>query len=380
MQAQLSDAITVPAIVGGLVSFVMAVLIVLTKSLHGRLTNDTHSGIQKFHSQPTPRIGGLAIVIGAICALLVAHKGFTFIHSQGAFDGLLWPLLFASIPAFAFGLLEDVTKRVGVLARLLATMASGVLGWYITGLSIADVQIPGLDWLLGFTTVSVLFTAFAVGGVANAINIVDGFNGLAAGTVLLILVGFAVIGVSVNDLDIVRLCGLFGAVTLGFMLVNWPLGKLFLGDGGAYFLGFAVAWMAVLILARHPEISAWAPMLVCGYPILEVGFSIYRRKKRNLDPGHPDRLHLHSLVKRRLVRTLMPGASKMARNSATGAVMWLAAMLPVLIAVQFPTDTSYLGLGFLFCGFLYSAAYARLTQFKWCIDAATLRVRKTVNA
>lgn len=380
MQVQLSDAITLPSLIGGAASFIASLLIVLTQKWHGPLSIDSHTGIQKFHTHPTPRVGGLAIVIGAVCALLVAQKGSNFISSEGIFHGLLWPLLFASIPAFAFGLLEDLTKRVGVLARLLATMASGLIGWGITGLSIIDVQIPGLDWLLGFTAFSVLFTAFAVGGVANAINIVDGFNGLAAGTVLLVLVGFAVIGVGVNDLDVVRLCGLFGAITLGFMLVNWPLGKLFLGDGGAYFLGFALAWMAVLILARHLEISAWAPMLVCGYPILEVGFSIYRRKKRNLDPGHPDRLHLHSLVKRRLVRTLMPRASNLVRNSATGAIMWLAAALPVLIAVRVPTQTGYLALGFLLCGFLYSAAYARLTQFKWCIDAATLRVRKTVNA
>lgn len=380
MPVHLTDAITWPALVGGAVSFLVSVLIVLTQGWHGHLSIDSHTGIQKFHTHPTPRIGGLAIAIGAICALLYAHQGLNVLSSQGTFQGLLWPLLLASTPAFGFGLLEDVTKRVGVRARLLATMASGVIGWGITGLSITDVQVPGLDWLMGFTAISVLFTAFAVGGVANAINIVDGFNGLAAGTVLLILAGFAFIGVAVGDLAVVRLCGLFGAITLGFMLVNWPLGKLFLGDGGAYFLGFSLAWLAVQILARHPEISAWAPMLVCGYPILEVGFSIYRRKKRNLDPGQPDRLHLHSLVKRRLVRPLLPGTSNLVRNSVTGAVMWLAALLPVLIAVQFPTDTSYLVGGFVFCSFVYSALYARLTQFKWCINPATLRGRDTVTA
>jgi UDP-N-acetylmuramyl pentapeptide phosphotransferase/UDP-N-acetylglucosamine-1-phosphate transferase len=259
-------------------------------------------------------------------------------------------------------------------------MASGVIGWAITGLSISDVQIPGIDWLLSYTVVSVMFTAFAVGGVANAINIVDGFNGLAGGTVLVILVGFAAIGVQVNDPEVVRLCGLFAAITLGFMLVNWPFGKLFLGDGGAYFLGFALAWLAVQILARHAEVSAWAPMLICGYPILEVGFTIYRRKKRNLDPGQPDRLHLHSLIKRRLVPKLLPGASNLARNSLTGAVMWCAAVLPALIAVSCPTDTASLVLGFVACGVVYSGVYARLTQFKWCLDAATLRGRQAVGA
>ena len=371
MTASLINAITAPAILAGAVSFFISMLIVLTKNWHGSWSIDSQFGIQKFHTHPTPRIGGIAIAAGAVVAYVVSPKGF--------FNGMLWPLLLASTPAFAFGILEDATKRVGVLVRLLATMASGVIGWGITGLSITDVQIPGVDWLLSFTAISVLFTAFAVGGVANAINIVDGFNGLAAGTVLVILAGFAIIGVQVNDPDVVRLCGLFAAITLGFMLVNWPFGKLFLGDGGAYFLGFSIAWLAVHILARHPEVSAWAPMLVCGYPILEVGFTIYRRKKRHLDPGQPDRLHLHSLVKRRLVRKLIPGASNLVRNSLTGAVMWCAAMVPVLLAIQFPTRTDYLILSFVLSAFFYSSAYARLTQFRWCIKPATLQGQVAVK-
>ena len=113
-------------------------------------------------------------------------------------------------------------------------------------------------------------------------------------------------------------------------------------------------------------------MLVCGYPILEVLFSILRRRRRNLSPGDPDRLHLHSLVKRRLVRRLMPRAGNLSRNSVTGAIMWLAALLPAFIAVQWPTDTFRLVMGFGLCALVYSAVYARLTQFRWCFRPATL--------
>ncbi len=114
-------------------------------------------------------------------------------------------------------------------------------------------------------------------------------------------------------------------------------------------------------------------MLVCGFPVLEVLFSIARRHRRNLSPGDPDRLHLHSLVKRRLVRRLLPKASNLARNSATGAIMWSAALIPALIAVQWPAKTYMLVLGFVVCALLYSAVYARLTQFRWCFSAATKR-------
>lgn len=352
-----------PMVVGGSVSFIASVSLVLTKSFHGHFSTDTLIGIQKFHTNPTPRVGGVAIVIGFLLGWSVAPNGF--------FGGLLSPLLMAGTPAFVFGLLEDLTKRVSVGTRLVATMACGLLGYAFTGLAIADVNMPVLDWLLGFTLVSVAFTAFAVGGIANSINIIDGFNGLASGTVVIISSGFAYISWSVGDIYLMRVSIIMGATVAGFLLVNWPFGKIFLGDGGAYFVGFGLAWIAVLMLARHPLISAWAPLLVCGYPVLEVVFSMKRRRRRGLGVGAPDRLHLHSLVKRRFVKPMFSCSSNLVKNSVTGATMWLCSMLPVCIAIYFPYDTLNLFLGFVACAFIYHVIYARLTQFVWCVRAAT---------
>jgi UDP-N-acetylmuramyl pentapeptide phosphotransferase/UDP-N-acetylglucosamine-1-phosphate transferase len=351
------------ALMAGSVALLVALLLVRTQHWHGHLSMDSEAGVQKFHTSPTPRVGGIAIVAGIGVGYLLAGSGR---------KDLLGPLILAGVPAFAFGLLEDVTKRVSVRTRLLATMGCGVLGWAITGFSITGANLPGLDWLLGFTIFSVLFTAFAVGGIANAINIIDGFNGLAAGTVIIILSAFGVMATSLGDRDLALVCLVLAGAVAGFLLVNWPLGKIFLGDGGAYFVGFALAWLAVLILDRHPEVSAWAPMLVCGFPILEVMFSILRRRRRNLSPGDPDRLHLHSLVKRRVARALFPNANSLVRNSVTGAIMWIAALVPAVIAVTWPTDTAMLVLGFVVCALLYTAAYARLTQFRWFWNAQSL--------
>ncbi|WP_084181283.1 MraY family glycosyltransferase [Polaromonas glacialis] len=351
------------AFIAGSTALLVALLLVRTQHWHGHLSMDSDEGVQKFHTSPTPRVGGIAIAVGVVAGYLLTNP---------ASKTLLGPLILAGIPAFAFGLLEDMTKRVSVRTRLLATMGCGVLGWAITGYSITGADVPGLDWLLGFTAFSVLFTAFAVGGVANAINIVDGFNGLAAGTVIIILTAFGVMTIALGDHDLALVCLILGCAVAGFLLVNWPLGKIFLGDGGAYFVGFALAWLAVLILARHTEVSAWAPMLVCGFPILEVLFSIVRRRRRHLSPGDPDRLHLHSLVKRRVSRAWLPHAGNLVRNSVTGAIMWLAALVPAAIAVTWPTHTAMLVLGFVVCGLLYTAVYARLTQFRWFWSVQTL--------
>lgn len=361
--------IPLAALVAGGTALLVALLLVATQNWHGHHTMDSDEGIQKFHTEPTPRVGGIAIAAGVVAGYLMAHPDR---------QTLLGPLILAGIPAFAFGLLEDITKKVSVRTRLLATMGSGVLGWAITGYSITDANVWGMNWLLSFPFISVAFTAFAIGGIANAINIVDGFNGLSSGTVLIILTAFGVMTTALGDPDLTRICLILGGAVAGFLLVNWPMGKIFLGDGGAYFIGFALAWMAVLVLQRHPEVSAWAPMLVCGFPVLEVLFSIIRRRRRHLSPGDPDRLHLHSLVKRRLARRLLPGSSNLVRNSATGAIMWLAALLPAVIAVQWPTNTLMLVAGFGVCAFVYSAVYARLTQFRWCWKPMT-RVTEKLN-
>jgi len=314
-----------PLWVGLGASLGLSVLVVLTTRWHGFLSLDESAGVQKVHAHPTPRVGGLPMVLGLLAAVWAGPDELR---------DKIWPWLVAGIPAFAFGLAEDLTKRVSVTQRLLATMASGVLAWALTGYALTGVNVWGLDWLLQFTVVSVLFTAFAVGGVANAINIIDGLNGLASSMVLWALLGVATLAATLGDTVLASTCLLLAACVLGFFVVNWPFGKLFLGDGGSYFLGFALAWACVLLVERHDNVSAFAAMLFCIHPVVEVFYSVYRRKVRHQNPGHPDRLHFHSLVKRRIMRRLMPSSSKTLRNSMGGLLVGGLSLVPAVL-VQF---------------------------------------------
>ena len=339
------------------VTLMVGVLLVLTQRWHGRFSMDGTVGVQKFHITPTPRIGGMAVGAGLLAATTQATP---------AVGAILGPMLLAAIPAFAAGLLEDITKKVGVLPRLLATMFSGALAWYLTGVAMQDTGFPPLDWVLAYTPMAVLFTAFAVGGVANAVNIIDGFNGLATGTVAIMLGAIGLIALNVGDRDLAMVCFLLVAVALGFGAVNWPMGPIFLGDSGAYLLGFLVAWVAVLLPMRSPLVNAWATMMVCAYPVLEVGFSYRRKSKRaGYSPGQPDRVHLHMLVHRRVVRPVFGKASKPLQNGLTSPFCWLYALLPAGWAVVFAQDTAMLALGLLLAIIAYGAVYYRLTRFRW---------------
>lgn len=163
---------------GFCVTFVVALTLVLTKHFHGSLTLDSDEGVQKFHKSPTPRIGGVALAIGYFAA---------WILMEGAAKDLFGLIGLAGLPALAFGLAEDLTKKVSVRLRLIATMASGMIFAIFTGYTIISVDVWGMDILLAIPIITFAFTAFAVGGVANSINLIDGFHGLASGTLVIIL-------------------------------------------------------------------------------------------------------------------------------------------------------------------------------------------------
>lgn len=344
-------------------------LLVLSKGWHGRFSMDSTAGPQKFHTTPTTRIGGVAIAVGLISVYSQAPQ---------AIKTILAPMLLAGIPALGAGLLEDITKKVGVLPRLLATMLSGAVAWYLTGIVMRNTGIPLMDWLLAMTPVAVLFTAFAVGGVANAVNIIDGFNGLAAGAAVIMLGALGLIASNVGDEPLATVCFVIAAVVLGFGTVNWPRGNIFFGDGGAYLVGFLLAWLAVLLPMRNPQITAWATMLVCAYPVLEVGFSYRRKSKREgHHPGQPDKVHFHMLVHRRVARPLFAGASSALKNGFTSPFCWIFAALPAGWAVIFSQNIAMLAFGFVVAIFTYATIYARLTQFRWCLP---LFERKPISA
>ena len=238
----------------------LCLALIATRRWHGRFTDDGVAGVQKFHKAPTPRVGGLALALAYWLLIPALPAGLRPV----------WALIgLAGLPALLAGLAEDLIRVVGVRFRLLATMGSGVAFALLTGYTMHEVDLPGVDWLLSFYLCALLFTGFAMGGVANAINIIDGFHGLAAGSLLIMLAAFAYVARQVGDDLVYALALLYGGLILGFFLVNFPFGKIFLGDGGAYFSGFLLAALGVLLPARNPEISAWTAILICAYPVIE---------------------------------------------------------------------------------------------------------------
>ncbi len=344
------------AAVAFLSSFLFCIAVVITKRWHGAFSTDTTDGIQKFHSNPTPRIGGMPIIL----ALLI-----TGCNINAQIQAILTPILIAGMPAFLFGFAEDLTKQIGVVQRLFATMASGLMAWWITDYSLSRLDILGFDLLMQFTFISVIFTAFAVGGVANAINIIDGYNGYASLTCTLALIGFSLIAFQVGDQNLAVVSLILAASVSGFFCVNWPFGKLFLGDGGAYFLGFALAWIAVLLVERNPSVSPFSALVICILPVTEVLFSVFRRKIRNVHPGKPDSLHFHSLVQRRYASRWLRNWPNLVINSLVGGLMGLMGLASAVMANLLYDNTFYCVATSLFFIVGYITVFARMVRHRW---------------
>lgn len=346
------DFISFGTVFSALVTALLSWVIIATQHLHGVHSHDTDQGPQKFHTVLTPRIGGVSIFLGLVVAL--------FFLSESA-SRLLGLMLLAGFFSFASGLGEDITKRVSAFKRLFATVLSGVVAWMLTGYTIAHLAIPGIDSFLLFVPLSVAFTAFAVAGVANAINVIDGFNGLASGILIISFLSLGLIAYEVGDRTLVELCVTITVVLSGFMLFNFPFGKLFMGDGGAYLLGFLLGWIAVMLPLRNPAVSPWASLLACAYPINETIFTILRRMFRKESLGLPDSLHLHSLVKIKVVRPYFATLPPAMRNSAVSPFCWLYAVGVSVAGVALYDHTALLMAAWAGSFFLYAAIYASLS-------------------
>ncbi len=345
------------------VSFLVTLCIVRSaKSLERMAGDHDLSGPQKFHATPVPRIGGLGIVLGVVAggAVLALHEPVSAAWSA-------W-FLACALPAFGAGFAEDLTKSQSPRRRLFFTAVSAALAVWLTQAVIRRTDIPGLDWVVAFPVGGLLVTMFVVAGVANAVNIIDGFNGLASMCVVIMLIGLAYVAFAVDDrlIALLALAGV-GAV-LGFFVWNFPAGLVFLGDGGAYFLGFYVAELAILLLHRNPGVSPMFPLLLCLYPVFETLFSIYRRKwLRGVPVGMPDGAHLHSLIYRRFMRWAAGerNARELTRrNSMTSPYLWMLCSMSVVPAVLWFHSTVVQAGCILLFSLSYVLLYWRIVRFR----------------
>lgn len=332
--------------------------VISTSRYHGHLSNDNDlTGVQKYHLVPTPRIGGVAIFFSILLSILFYVKVFSLDYVIG--------LSITLLIVFIGGILEDVTKRVSPLVRMSFFLVATLVAVYITKV-LPHIVFAGFDWLNHLIqllpVIGLLLSLFCVIGLTNAYNIVDGYNGLAAIAAICNLIGLVFLVLLIGgDTKVLYLAVISIGAIGGFLVFNYPKGKIFLGDGGAYLIGFMIAILSIyLIQIHHEQISPYAVLLMAIYPITEIGFSIYRRKFLLKTQGmQPDNMHLHQLIYRRC----LPNAIK-DRNAKVVPLM-LFFILPQIFLTLIVYKSTRLCLVFILAYIVfYVVCYFKIVKFK----------------
>lgn len=282
------------------VSFILCLVIILASGYGFYRRGDLDAvAVQSAHSGFVPRVGGLSIYISLLG--LIPLLSFGFIPLEVVFDlnsdELTW-LILSAAPVFSVGLAEDLGYYMSPKVRLFASAVSSLLAIILFKAWLTKIGVPVFDALLIFAPIAIFFTIFATVGVVNAFNLIDGLNGLSSYVTISISASLSIIAIQVDNLQFAIFLVLVIAAVLGFFILNFPFGKIFLGDGGAYAMGHLLVWSAILLVNHATEISPFAILLIFFWPVADTFLAIWRRWKLGNPTDRPDRLHFHQLAMR----------------------------------------------------------------------------------
>jgi UDP-N-acetylmuramyl pentapeptide phosphotransferase/UDP-N-acetylglucosamine-1-phosphate transferase len=253
------------------------------------------------------------------------------------------------------------------LRLLLTALAAIVIVYWLT-LSVPRLDVVWLDdvWMK-WPALGLMLALVGLVGLTHAFNLIDGYNGLAGMVAVLIALSYAYVSFKLGDREMLVMSVCLIAATIGFLILNYPRGLIFAGDGGAYFWGFTLALIGIMLVQRNPEVSPWYPLLLMLYPIWETVFSTYRKLARGQSPGLADALHLHQLVYRRLVRSVFhDDEAKMllSRNNRTTPYLLVLTAFAIVPATLFWHNTIALIIVIILFVILYCLAYILIARFK----------------
>ena len=240
---------------------------------------------RRMHKVPIPRLGGLAIFIGFMVSTLLFNE----------IDMQMRGILLGSVIIVLLGVVDDIKPLPAMLKFVVQIIASLVPishGVVIQALSNPNVFSGNAYWVLG--GLSLPITILWIVGITNAVNLIDGLDGLANGVSAICATTMLIIALLVADGGVALTMAALVGACVGFMPYNTNPAKMFMGDTGATFLGFILATMSIQGLFKFYALISFAvPFLILGLPIFDTAFAMIRRIAKGQSPMKPDRSHVH---------------------------------------------------------------------------------------
>lgn len=248
-------------------------------------------GHRKLHQQPIVRLGGLSICLATLLSIGLIEQigGFANLSLEQS-SQIKW-LLLGALGFFGLGLLDDLINLSPFL-RLAVQVAIASLVWWV-GIRVEFLTVPGLG-LIALNQLSLPLTVLWITGVVNAINWIDGLDGLASGVAIIAGLVTFVVSLTMHQPGIALVIAALTGSLLGFLYYNFNPAQIFMGDGGSYFIGFILASVSILGLTKSATaLAVFLPLLILAVPLFDMSAVILTRLQRGKSPFNPDNNHLH---------------------------------------------------------------------------------------
>lgn len=342
--------------VAALVTLALGLLIMACRRPLSRMMRDRDDAraVQASHVGDPLRLGGVAIFIGLSAGV-----------AAGDWQDAALPvlLILSAGPALLAGLGEDLGFCVSPMRRLAAAGASAFLAVFMLGVWVARADLPGLDLVMAIVPSAVILTIALSGGFCHSTNLIDGMNGLATTVILSAAVGLTLLAQGAGDRDLALFAALLGAAMIGFLILNWPLGIVFMGDAGSYGVGHVLIWIAILLAWRVPDIAVPALLLILFWPFADTFHSIARRLMRRAPVFEPDRMHLHQKIRRCMEIVLLGGARRKLSNPLATLCLVPMIVTPVAAGVLLSQDARAAWVALVVFSLLFAVTNVLVTRF-----------------
>lgn len=267
------------ALVGAFIASIL--LTPLVKKLAYRVGAVDRPNYRKVHAKIMPRLGGLAIFLAFLIGVLIYRPE----------NEAIIPIIIASFVIILTGVLDDMLE-ISAKAKFLGQTIAAAIVIFFGDIQISAINLP-FDGVLDFGYLSIPLTLIWIVGITNAINLIDGLDGLAAGVSTTALLTLAAMAFIMNDSFVVMMALILACSAIGFLFYNFHPAKIFMGDTGALFLGFIISVLALLGFKNVTFVSLVIPIIMLGVPISDTFFAIVRRLLNKQPPFQPDKSHLH---------------------------------------------------------------------------------------
>ena len=235
---------------------------------------------RKIHTKPISMLGGSAILLSFLIGIWLGEP----------IEREIKPLLLGSVVIYLVGLIDDLYDLKPIIKLIGQILAATVVVSY--GVTIDFISLP-IGPTIHFGWLGIPITIFWIVAITNAINLIDGLDGLAAGVSVIALATIAFIAILQGNIFIIMICSVLIGSLLGFLVFNFHPAKIFLGDSGALLIGFIIGFVSLLGFKNITFISLFFPIVILAVPFIDTLFAMIRRVKKGQHIMQADKSHLH---------------------------------------------------------------------------------------